>query len=81
MKPQMIMMSRETTRITSEIGKRAGDAKRDIDRHDQRLVGQRVEIGAKLARHVEALGEKAVHRIADPGNQEQRKRHAASRPT
>ena len=53
---------------------RAGDAQRNIDRHDQRLVGERVEIGAELARHVEALGKKAIDRVADPGRQEQRRK-------
>ena len=68
-----IMMSRDTTRMTSQQRQRAGDAQRHIDRDDQRLVGQRIEIGAELARHVEALGEKAVDGVADPGDQEQHK--------
>ncbi len=51
----------------------AGDPERHIDRYDQRLVGQRIEIGAELARHVKALGEEAVDGVADPGHQEQRK--------
>jgi len=48
-----------------------GAAERHIDRHDHRLVGERIEIGAKLGRHAEALGEKAVDRVADAGCQEQ----------
>src|ERR1700688_952404 len=52
---------------------RAGDAERNVDRYDQRLVGQGIEIGAELARHVEALGEEAIDAVADPGRQEQEK--------
>src|SRR6185369_15770707 len=51
---------------------RAPDAERDEDRHQQRLVGERVEQGAQLARHVEPLGEKAVDGVADAGNDEDR---------
>ena len=76
MKPLMIMMSRETTRMTSEIGSAPAIAERDIDRHDQRLVGQRIEIGAELARHAEALGQEAVDGVAHPGRQEQKERGA-----
>src|SRR6185437_3787255 len=39
----------------------------------QRFVSQGVEQRAELARHVEALGEKAVDRIADPGDDEDHK--------
>ncbi len=72
----MIMMSRETTRMTSEIGKRGGDTKRNVNRNDQRLVGQRIDVGAEFARHMEALGEKAVDGVADAGGQKQKKSNA-----
>ena len=52
---------------------RAGDAERNVNRHDERLVGQRIEVFAELARHVEVFGEEAVDGIADPGRQEQEK--------
>ena len=54
-------------------GQRARDAQRDIDRDDQRLVGQRIDQSAKLARHMKALGEKAVDGVADPGSHEEEK--------
>src|ERR1051326_7026907 len=49
-----------------------GDAERHVDRHDQGLVGERIEIGAEFARHVEALGQEAVDGVADAGDHEQR---------
>ena len=50
----------------------AGNAERNVDRHDQRLVSQRIDERAELAGHVEALGDEAVDRIADPGRQKQK---------
>jgi hypothetical protein len=32
------------------------DPERHVDRNKKRLVGERIEHGAELARHVEALG-------------------------
>ena len=52
------------------------DAERDVDRNDQHLVGERIEIGAELGGHAEALGEEAVDRIADGGHHEQQERNA-----
>ena len=69
-----IMMSRETTRMTSQSGIGADDRERDIDRNQHRLVGERVEIGAERGRHAEALGQKAVDRVADAGGEEQAER-------
>ena len=66
-----IMISRDTTRITSQPRDFPVDPERDIDRNDQRLVGERVEIGAEHGGHVEALGEKAVDGVADAGGEEQ----------
>ena len=40
-------------------------AERQIDPDQQRLVGERVEIGAELGRGVQSLGQEAVDRIAD----------------
>ena len=74
------MMSRETTRITIQSGITAGDAERDVDRHDQHLVGERIEIGAELGRHAEALGEEAVDRVADARRRGTAGTPAASRP-
>ena len=53
-----------------------GDAERHVDRHDQHLVGQRIEIGAELGLHAEALGQEAVDRVADAGGEEQQERQA-----
>ena len=60
---------------------RAGDAERDVDRHNQRFVGQRIDVGAEFAGHMEALGEKAVHGVADPGHHETGKKQRAFRRT
>src|SRR4029079_976672 len=49
---------------------RAPDSERDIDRDQQRLVGERIEQGAQFALHVEALGQEAVDGVADACNDE-----------
>src|SRR5262249_9111312 len=49
----------------------ADNSERYIDGDDQRLVGQRIKVGAKLALHVEALGEEAVYGIADACGEKQ----------
>src|SRR5215470_2504251 len=49
---------------------RLGGGKRDVDRHDQRLVRQRIEVGADLAGHAEALGQESVDRVAHAGSEE-----------
>ena len=76
-----IMMSRDTTRITSQRGITPVMPSVDVDRDDQRLVGERIEIGAELGRHAEALGEEAVDGVADAGGEEQQERdpHLARR--
>ena len=67
-------MSRDTTRMTIQRGTAPQIPSATIDRDQQRLVGQRIEQGAQFARHVEALGEKAVDRVADAGDDEDRER-------
>src|SRR5664279_2128942 len=47
------------------------DAEGKVDRDDQRLVGERIEIGTQFGGHAEALGEKAVDGVAHAGGQEQ----------
>ena len=37
------------------------------------MSAKRIDEGAELAGHVEALGEEAVDRVADPGRQEEKK--------
>ena len=64
-------MSRDTTRMTIQQRDHLGDAERHVDRDDQHLVGQRIEIGAEFGLHAEALGQEAVDRVADGGGQEQ----------
>ena len=76
-----IMMSRDTTRMTSQRGITSVMPSVTIDRDDQRLVGQRIEIGAELARHAEALGEKAVDRVAHAGGEEQQEGNRTWRRT
>ena len=60
-----IRISRLTTATTSHKGISSAHRKGDVDADDQDLVGQRVEIGAKLACPLEALGEIAVDGVAD----------------
>src|SRR3954468_6242407 len=51
------------------------DAQGHVDRDDERLVSERVEIRAERARHVEALGEEAVDGVTDARRQEQHERN------
>ena len=66
------MTSRETTRMASQPGSTPTTDKRHVDRDEQRLVGERVDIGAELAAHVEAPGDEAVDRVRNAGGDEQR---------
>src|SRR5262249_39939932 len=50
----------------------APDAERDVDRHQQRFVGEGIEQRTELAGHIESLGEEAIDRVADAGNDEDR---------
>jgi hypothetical protein len=43
---------------------------RNIDRHQQRLVGERIEIGAELAAPTPAAGDGAIDAVADAGHDE-----------
>ena len=47
----------------------ADDSERNVNRNDQRLIGQGIEVSAKLALHVETLGEKPVDGIANAGEE------------
>ena len=50
-----------------------GKSERDIDRDQQRLVGDRVEIGAELGVPAIALGKEAVGRVGQTREQEHEK--------
>ena len=69
-KAPTMRMSRLTTAITSH-RQMAGKAQSDIDADQQRLVGDRVEIGAELAVPAKALGEEAVGGVGQSRQQEQ----------
>ena len=66
-----IMTSRDTTTMASQPGSTPTTDRRDVDRDEERLVGERVDIGAELAAHVEAPGDEAVDRVRDSRHDEQ----------
>jgi hypothetical protein len=72
MKPEMIMMSRETTRMTSEIGNTPAMPSARRSTRSAPCRPKRIEECAEFACHVEALGEEAVDRVADPGCKEKK---------
>jgi phosphoribosylformylglycinamidine cyclo-ligase len=53
----------------------AADRKRNVNRHQQRLVGQRIKIGAKLCAHIKAPRDKAIDSIRDARNHKHDERH------
>ena len=73
----MIMMSRDTTTMASQPGSTPMTASADVDRDEQRLVGDGVEIGAELGAHVEAPGDEAVDGVRSACHDEQQE---GSRP-
>ena len=75
----MIRRSRNTTRITSQVGRVAGEAERDEEADDQRLVGDRIEQRAEIGALVEMLGDIAVDRIGDAGRRKNPKRQCRNR--
>ena len=70
----MMKRSRLTDEHDQPGRKRALEAERAEDRDEQRLVGDRVEIGAELGGGVEALGDEAVGRVRQPGEDEEHRR-------
>ena len=65
------MMSRDITKITSAPGQGTADPEGRGDRAEQRLVGERIKVGAKFALHPEPLGKVAIHGIAQSGQDEE----------
>ena len=59
----MIMMSRNTTRTTSQGHNLAGNTQRDIDADEQHLVGERVQQGAEPSALVEPFCDEPVERV------------------
>ena len=62
--------SRLGTRRDREPGGQNGvNGQRNIDRNQQRLVGERIEIGAEFRAQIEFFGDKAVDRVGNAGQE------------
>ena len=76
--PPTIITSRDNDEDRQPGRKGADEAERDVDRDEQRLVGERVEHGAELAAHVEALGDEAVEPSERPAARKSQKARSQS---
>ena len=72
--PPTITRSRNTTRMASQSGSTCHRGQRDIHRHQQRLVGHRVEQRAHRVASAVAAGQPAVERVGQAGGEEQEER-------
>ena len=70
----MMKRSRLTTSTISQAGSAPLKPSVHEDRDEQRLVGDRIEIGAELRGCVEALGDEPVRRIRHAGDDEEHRR-------
>ena len=69
--------SRNTTRMASQSGSSLHRGQRDVHRHQQRLVGHRVEQRAQRIAAV-APRQPAIHRVGQPGGDEQEERQRSA---